>query len=69
MSLTDVRLYYGKIQIMNIKFLISSDIHGYLFDHLYSDNKPIDKGLLKIASYFKANKLWQLHQLYQYKNH
>ena len=56
MSLTDVRLYYGKIQIMNIKFLISSDIHGYLFDHLYFDNKPIDKGLLKIASYFKANK-------------
>ena len=56
MSLTDVRLYYGKIQIMNIKILISSDIHGYLFDHLYSDNKPLDKGLLKIASYFKANK-------------
>ncbi len=38
------------VNMDNIKIIVTSDIHGNIFDHQYSDNKKINSGISKIAT-------------------
>ena len=38
-----------------IKIFYTSDVHGYIFEHLYHDNKKVNLGLGKVKAYLNLH--------------